>query len=194
MKKLFLTLTAAAALTAASAQTKWNLDASHSNIKFAVTHLVVSEVEGSFKMFNGSVTAKDETFENGVADFTVDVASVNTDNADRDNHLKGEDFFNAEKFPKMTFKSKSFKKVKGNQYKLVGDLTIRDVTKTVTFDVTFGGVAKDPWGNTKAGFKGTTTIKRLDYKLTWNKLLETGGAVVSDDVVITVNIELNKSK
>ncbi len=194
MKKLILTLIAAASLSAASAQTKWNLDASHSNIKFAVKHLVVSEVEGSFKMFNGSVTAMDETFENGIADFTVDVASVNTDNADRDNHLKGDDFFNAEKYPKMTFKSKSFKKVKGNQYKLVGDLTIRDVTKTVTFDVTFGGVAKDPWGNTKAGFKGTTTIKRLDYKLTWNKLLETGGAVVSDDVVITVNIELNKSK
>jgi polyisoprenoid-binding protein YceI len=160
MKKLILILMVAlAGISVAHAQLKWNLDASHSSVKFSVTHLVVSEVEGSFKMFSGNVTSKDETFENGSTEFTVDVASINTDDADRDKHLKSDDFFNAEKYPKMTFKSKSFKKVKGNKYALTGDLTIRDVTKPVNFDVTFGGVVKDPWGNTKSGFKATANLK-----------------------------------
>ena len=179
--------------TAVSAQNKWTLDASHSNVKFSVTHLVVSDVEGSFKMFNGDVTSKDDSFQDAVINFTVDVSSINTDDADRDKHLLADDFFNAEKYPKMVFKSTSFKKVSGNKYKLTGNLTIRDVTKAVTFDVTFGGVVKDPWGNTKAGLKATSKINRSEYKLNWNKILEGGGAVVSDEVSITINAELKKN-
>ena len=194
MKKVILSIAALVVMYTSNAQVNWSLDASHSGVKFSVTHLVVSEVEGSFKIFNGSVTSKDDAFEGATADFTIDIASINTDNADRDNHLRGDDFFNAEKYPKATFKSTSFKKVKGNKYELKGNLTIRDVTKPVTFDVTFGGTVKDPWGNTKAGFKATTTIKRLEYGLKWNSMIETGGAVVSDEVAITVNLELKKAK
>jgi polyisoprenoid-binding protein YceI len=178
----------------AQAQSVWTLDRSHSNLKFTVTHLVVAEVDGSFKIFDGSVKAKDDTFEGAEIEFVADVASVNTEDEKRDEHLKSDDFFNAEKYPKMKFTSKSFKKVDKNKYKLTGDLTIRDVTKTVTFDVVFGGLIKDPWGNTKAGFKATTTINRFDYNLKWNKLIEAGGAVVDKDVKITANIELAKAK
>jgi polyisoprenoid-binding protein YceI len=178
----------------AQAQSVWTLDRSHSNLKFTVTHLVVAEVDGSFKIFDGSVKAKDDTFEGAEIEFVADVASVNTEDEKRDEHLKSDDFFNAEKYPKMKFTSKSFKKVNKNKYKLTGDLTIRDVTKTVTFDVVFGGLIKDPWGNTKAGFKATTTINRFDYNLKWNKLIEAGGAVVDKDVKITANIELAKAK
>ncbi|HRC36326.1 MAG TPA: YceI family protein, partial [Bacteroidia bacterium] len=177
-----------------NAQNKWNLDASHSNVNFTVSHLVVSEVDGNFKIFNGDIVAKDDSFEDATINFNVDVASINTENKDRDAHLKSDDFFNAEKFPKMSFKSSAFKKVNGNKYVLKGFLTIRDVTKPVSFDVTFGGVVKDPWGNTKAGFKATTTISRSAYKLLWNKTIETGGAVVGDEVTITVKTEFAKAK
>jgi len=176
------------------AQTVWSVDKGHSNVKFKVTHLVVSEVEGAFRAFTGTVKAKDDTFADLQAEFAVDVASINTDDEKRDGHLKSDDFFNAEKFPQMKFVSKSWKKTGKNSYKLTGDLTIRDVTKTVTFDATFGGVVKDPWGNTKAGFKATTTINRFDYNLKWNTAIEGGGLVVGKDVTIGLNIELAKNK
>jgi polyisoprenoid-binding protein YceI len=178
----------------ALAQNSWSLDKSHSSLKFGVKHLVVSEVEGSFKSFTGSVKAKDDTFADAQIEFAADVNSVNTDDEKRDGHLKSDDFFNAEKFPQMKFVSKSFKKAGKDKYKLTGDLTIRDVTKTVTFDVDFGGVVKDPWGNIKAGFKATTSINRFDYNLKWNTVLEAGGAVVGKEIKITANIEMAKAK
>ena len=178
----------------AEAQTKWDLDNSHSNVKFTVTHLVISEVDGAFKTFNGSMTASKPDFSDARIEFSVDIASINTDNEQRDNHLKGDDFFNAEKFPKMTFKSVSMKKISGNKYELTGDLTIRDVTKRVKFAATYGGTTKDPWGNTKAGFKATSTINRLEYGLKWNTLTEAGGAVVGADVTISINAEFNQAK
>jgi len=178
----------------AEAQTKWNLDNSHSNVKFTVTHLVISEVDGAFKTFNGSMTASKPDFSDAMIEFSVDIASINTDNEQRDSHLKGDDFFNAEKYPKMTFKSVSMKKISGNKYELTGDLTIRDVTKRVKFAVTYGGTTKDPWGNTKAGFKATSTINRLEYGLKWNTLTEAGGAVVGADVIISINAEFNQAK
>ena len=116
------------AATGVNAQSKWNVDASHSNVKFSVSHLVVSEVEGSFRVFDGTIDAPSDDFNNATINFTVDVASINTDNEKRDEHLKSDDFFNAAKYPKMTFKSTSFKKGKGNNYVLEGNLTIRDVT------------------------------------------------------------------
>lgn len=176
------------------AQTKWNLDNSHSNVKFTVTHMVISEVEGSFKTFSGSMTASKPDFTDAKIEFSVNIAGINTDNEQRDNHLKADDFFNAEKYPAMTFKSVSMKKLAGNKYELTGDLTIRDVTKRVKFAVTYGGTAKDPWGNTKAGFKATSTINRFDYGLKWNTLMEAGGAMVSSDVVININAEFVQAK
>lgn len=172
--------------------TTWALDNSHSSVKFNVEHLVISEVEGSFKMFDGNVTSTSDDFNNAKISFTVDVNSINTDNEQRDNHLKSDDFFNAEKFPKMTFTSTSFKKVKGNMYALEGNLTIRDITKKVTFAVAYGGTIKDPWGNIKAGFKASGKIKRKEFGLKWNSLTEAGGAVVGDDVNMIVNVELAK--
>jgi polyisoprenoid-binding protein YceI len=179
----------------ASAQaTKWNVDGSHSNVKFSVSHLVISDVEGYFKKFDGTIDAPTADFNNAVVNFTVDVNSINTDNDMRDKHLKSDDFFNAEKYPNMTFKSTSFKKVSGNKYTLEGNLTIRDVTKKVKFDVTYGGTVKDPYGNIKAGFKTSTKISRKAYGLKWSAMTEAGGAVVGDEVTITLKLEFAQAK
>lgn len=171
---------------------KWSIDKSHSNVKFSVTHLVVSEVEGSFKLFDGSMENSKTDFSDAKINFTVDVNSLNTDNEMRDKHLKSDDFFNAEKFPSMKFQSTSFTPAGGNKYKLAGNLTIRDVTKPVVFDVTYGG-AMTNMGKTKAGFKAKTSIDRFDYNLKWNKATEAGGLVVSKEVELVVNVELNKA-
>lgn len=194
MKKLFILLAAVCVSGASMAQSTWNTDNSHSNVKFTVTHLLVSEVEGNFKVYSGSIKSSKPDFTDAVINFSVDVNSINTDNEMRDKHLKSDDFFNAEKFPAMTFKSTSFKKVSGNKYELQGELTIRDITKKVSFDVTFGGTTKDPWGNTKAGFKAKGTINRFDYNLKWNTLTEAGGAVVGKDVEVALNLEFNQAK
>lgn len=180
--------------TLSMAQTKWDIDNAHSQVMFNVSHLVISEVTGHFKTFSGNITAGKPDFTDAKIDFEVDVTSINTDNQMRDDHLKGDDFFNASKYPKMVFKGKELKKVGGNKYKLTGDLTIRDVTKTITLDVTYSGTVKDPWGNTKAGFKIKGTVNRFDYNLKWNTLTEAGGAVVGPDVEIICNLQLSKAK
>jgi polyisoprenoid-binding protein YceI len=172
---------------------KWSLDKAHSNVKFTVTHMVVSEVDGSFKLFDGSMEHNKPDYSDAKINFTVDVNSVDTDNENRDKHLKSDDFFNAEKFPQMKFESTSFTPLGGNKYKLAGNLTIRDVTKPVNFDVTYGGSISGQRG-AKAGFKATTTINRFDYNLKWDRATETGGLVVSKEVGITVNVELNEVK
>ena len=172
---------------------KWELDKSHSSVKFTVTHMVVSEVEGSFKLFDGSMENTKADLSDAKINFTVDVNSVNTDNEKRDGHLKGDDFFNAEKFPAMKFTSTSMKATGDNNYELAGDLTIRDVTKPVVFAVVYGG-STAAYGSTKAGFKAQTTIDRFDYNLKWDKATESGGLVVSKEVEITVNAQLNKVK
>jgi len=194
MKKLILSIFTIATAMAVQAQTNWTIDASHSNVKFSVVHMVVSETEGYFKTYNGKVVSSTPDFDGASIEFSVDVNSINTDNVDRDKHLMGDDFFNAEKYPKMNFKSVSFKKISGNKYELTGDLTIRDVTKRVKFDVTYGGTAKDPWGNVKAGFKVKGKINRKEYNLKWSVLTEAGGMVVSEEVDILMNIELVQSK
>jgi polyisoprenoid-binding protein YceI len=195
MKKQLFNLAAFLLLGAsgAVAQTTWKVDKSHSNVKFAVSHMVVSEVEGSFRMFDGSLVASKADLSDAKVNFSVDVASVNTDNEKRDGHLKSDDFFNAEKFPKMSFVSKSMKPLGGNKYALTGDLTLRDVTKTVTFDVTYGGQINTGRG-VKAGFKAKTTIDRLTYGLKYAPALETGGLAVGKDVDITVLLEMDQAK
>lgn len=197
MKKLRITLILAILMMAgivSHAQKQWVVDNAHSGVKFTVSHLVISEVEGNFKNFTGQMTAAQPDFSDAKINFTVDVNSINTDNEMRDKHLKSDDFFNAEKFPSMSFKSLLFKKTGDKRYDLVGELTIRDVTKKVKFNVTYGGTVKDPYGNTKAGFKATATINRLDFGLKWNNLTEAGGAVVGSDVNILLNLEFTQSK
>lgn len=182
------TITKAAAKLPAG---KWSLDKVHSNVKFTITHLVVSEVEGTFKLFDGSMENTKGDFSDAKISFTVDVNSINTDNDYRDKHLKSDDFFNAEKYPSMKFESTSFTPQGGNKYKLAGNLTIRDVTKPVVFDVTYGGTV-NAMGAERVGFKAKTTINRFDYNLKWDKATETGGLVVSKEVEIAVNVELKK--
>jgi polyisoprenoid-binding protein YceI len=183
-------VTALAGLSA-SAQTKWTVDKGHSNVKFSVTHMVVSEMEGTFKVFDGTMEHTKPDFSDAKVNFSIDVASVNTDNERRDGHLKSDDFFNVEKFPKMTFVSTSVKPLGGNKYQMAGNLTIRDVTKPVVFDVTHGGVLNTSRG-AKAGFKATTKINRFDYNLKWDRATETGGLVVDKEVTIQVNVEMDK--
>lgn len=188
-----MTALASFTMLAANAQTNWSVDNGHSNVKFTVTHMIVSEMEGYFKTYSGKITSTTDDFQDAKIEFTVDVNSINTDDEKRDGHLKSDDFFNVEKFPTMKFKSTSFKKVNGKNYVLEGELTIRDVTKKVKFDVVYNGTAKDPWGNTKAGFKIKTKINRFDYGLKWNAAVEAGGLVVSNEVEIAVNLELKKN-
>ena len=176
------------------APAKWVVDKAHSNVRFSVSHLVVSDVDGSFKSFDGSMTASKPDFTDASIVFAADVNSINTDNENRDKHLKSDDFFNAEKFPQIKFVSKSFKSLGNNKYSLDGDLTIRDINKPVTFDVNYGGtVTSAAMGGTHAGFKAKTTINRFDYNLKWNAATETGGAVVGKEVEITLNIDMKKS-
>ncbi len=172
--------------------TKWVVDKVHTNVLFSVSHLVVSDVEGKFKSFDGSLQSDKADFSDANIEFTVDVSSISTDNENRDNHLKSDDFFNAAKFPQIKFVSTSFQPTGGNKYKLSGNLTIRDVTKPVVFDVTFGGIAS-AMGGTHAGFKAKTTINRFDYNLKWSATTEAGGLVVGKDVDITINLDLKKS-
>lgn len=178
-----------------NAQTEWSFDKSHSNVKFTVTHLMISEVDGFFSGYEGKVvTQKDDNLEGATIDFTIDVATINTDNNMRDNHLKSDDFFNAEKFPKITFKSSKVTKVGDKKYKVTGKLTMRDVTKEVTLDVNYLGSVKDPYGNTKAGYKVSGSVDRFDYGLKWNTLTELGGSVVDKTVNIAINAQLVQKK
>lgn len=199
MKKL-MTIAAAALMTAsATAQVNWKIDNSHSKVGFSVIHAMVSETEGKFKVYDGACSSKSETdFTDAKISFTADATSINTDDEKRDGHLKSPDFFDVAKYPTITFTSTSMKKsAKGgaNTYDLEGDLTMHGVTKKVKL-VAIGAskTVKDPWGNIKYGFRVTTTVNRKDFGLNWNAALEAGGVIVSEDVNITCNIELNKAQ
>jgi polyisoprenoid-binding protein YceI len=183
--------TSAAPASKAQAGT-WTVDKPHTNVKFSVAHLVISDVDGNFKSFDGTMESSKPDFSDAKITFTADVNSINTDNEMRDNHLKSDDFFNAAKFPQIKFVSTSFAPQGDNKYKLVGNLTIRDVTKSVTFDVKYGGTVV-AMGGTHAGFKATATIDRFDYNLKWSKTTEAGGMVAGKDVEITINADFKKS-
>jgi len=181
--------------TTIQAQTTWNIDESHSKISFSVKHMVIADVEGKIAKYSATITtSKPDDFSDADINLVLDANSLSTDNEMRDNHLKGTDFFDAAKFPSITFKGKGMKKVKDNMWKLTGELTIKDVTKKIELDVVYNGIVKDPWGNTKAGFKITGKIMRFDYGLKWNNVMESGSMVVSDEVMIMANIELAKGK
>jgi polyisoprenoid-binding protein YceI len=171
---------------------KWAIDPSHSEISFKVKHLVVTTLTGKFETFEGGLETASEDFSDATISFTADVASINTGNADRDGHLKSDDFFNAEAFPKVTFTSTGFTKTGSDEYKLTGNITLRDVTKPIELTVEYGGTATDPWGNVKAGFEINGKIKRKEFGLKWDALTEAGGAVVSDEVKLHLNVQLVK--
>lgn len=193
MKKLNLIFALLlASFVTLQAQSNWNVDAAHSSIEFTVTHMVISEVTGKFGGFEAMASSSNDDFNNASIEFSADVSTINTGIEKRDAHLRSADFFDAEKFPKLTFKSSSFKKSKGNKYTLKGDLTMHGVTKQVELDVVYNGTIKDPYGQTKAGFKVSGELNRADFGLTWNSTLETGGVVVSEEVGITANIQLVK--
>ncbi len=197
MKKFITPIAALLMVSAASAQVSWKVDASHSKLGFSVTHMMVSETEGKFKVYQGSVSSKsDMDFTDAKIDFTVDAASINTEDEKRDGHLKSPDFFDVAKYPNITFKSTSMKPTgKGaTSYTVEGELTMHGVTKKVKFNaIGAAKVVKDPYGNTKNGFKITGTINRKDFGLGWNAALEAGGVAVSEEVKIDLNIELNKA-
>lgn len=191
MKKLF-TVFVGMSLAAASFAQGWTLDKAHSSVNFSVTHMVVSEVDGSFKDFSAEVKSEKPDFSDLSTSFTLQAASVNTDDAKRDGHLASPDFFDAAKYPTIVFKSTSIKKISDKKYELTGELTLHGVTKTVKWELTYNGTIKDPYGNTRAGFKATTTINRKDYGVSWNKTLDAGGVAVSDEVALRVNAEITK--
>jgi polyisoprenoid-binding protein YceI len=168
----------------------WQVDKSHTHINFTARHMMISKVRGEFTDYDIIVSFD----ENNLTATTVDVAiradSINTRDAQRDTHLKSPDFLNAEQYPVLTFKSKRVIQDSPNRGRLVGDLTIRDVTREVTLDVEYAGVANTPWGGTNAGFSGKTTINRKDWGLNWNVALEAGGWLVSDQVTIEIELEL----
>lgn len=174
------------------AQTMWTVDKTHSKVGFSVTHLVITDVEGYFKNYDAAITTNGDDLTTANIDFTINTSSIFTDNNDRDNHLRSDDFFNSEKYPQMIFKSKSMKKASDNKYKLIGDFTVRDVTKQIELDVKFNGTVKDNRGNTKAGFKVTGEINRFDYNLKWNKAIEAGSLVVGKDVELIIDLQLIK--
>ncbi|TCC96328.1 YceI family protein [Pedobacter hiemivivus] len=173
------------------ATTTWVLDPAHSELQFKVKHLMITTVTGSMNVLTATLTSESDDFQGAHVNFEAETGSIDTGNTDRDTHLKSGDFFNADEFPKVSFESTSFEK-DGSDYVLAGNLTIRDVTKSVKLDVEFGGIATDPWGNTKAGFTLSGKIKRTDFGLTWNAALETGGVMVSEDVRILGELQFVK--
>lgn len=175
------------------AKTVWTVDQVHSEVGFSVKHMMISKAKGTFDKFDAVFEADVEDLTDAKVEVTIDTASVNTRNADRDNHLRSGDFFDAEQYPKMTFVATDIKKKSSNTYDVTGDLTIKDTTKPVTIDVTFEGQSKDPMGGaTVAGFSGTTSINRKEFGLTWNAAVETGGVLVGEDVKIHFELELHK--
>lgn len=175
------------------AKNNWSLDASHSSVDFSIRHLMISKVKGSFKEFSAEVVADENDITDADISFVIQVASVDTRNPDRDNHLRSGDFFEVEKYPTMSFKSTEIKKISKGEYSVTGDFTIRDVTRTETFLVTYEGSSKDPWGGERAGFAVEGKIKRSNFGLTYNAALETGGVLIGDDVKIYVEIQAVKA-
>jgi polyisoprenoid-binding protein YceI len=178
--------------TVTETTTSWNVDAAHSNAEFSVRHLMISTVKGRFAEVGGKVVTDEANPAKSQVEVTLGVASIDTREAQRDAHLKSGDFFDAEKFPTITFRSTRVEGALNGTFKLAGDLTIRGVSREVVLDVTSEGRGKDPWGGERAGFSATAKIKRSDFGLTWNQLLETGGVAVGDEIKISIDVELVK--
>jgi polyisoprenoid-binding protein YceI len=174
-----------------SKTTTWQVDPAHTHVEFAVKHLMIATVRGRFSDVTGTVIVAGDDFSRAQIDATIGVASIDTREPQRDGHLKSPDFFDVDKYPTMTFKSRRVERPPdSNQYLLVGDLTLHGVTSEIVLDATFEGLIKDPYGNERAGFSATGKINRKEFGLGWNQLLETGGVVVGDEVKISIDAEL----
>lgn len=180
--------------TVAAQSDVWKFDKAHSTVGFSVRHMVISKTKGHFHDFDGHVKWDGKNFDKAQVEAIIQIASIDTENEDRDKHLKSDDFFNAEKFPVMKFQSKSVSKVKDNKFTMVGDLTIRDVTREVTLDCEFHGTVNDPWGNMRTGFSAAATINRQDFDVRFDNKLADGSLVVGNDVSIVLEIELIAQK
>jgi polyisoprenoid-binding protein YceI len=174
--------------------TKWVIDPMHSEVQFKVKHLVISTVTGFFKSFEGTLETENDDFEDASISFALNIDSIDTNQTQRDEHLKSAEFFDAAQHPQITFKSTSFKKTSDDEYALVGDLTVKGVTKSVKLAAEFGGSADDFYGNTKAGFEVTGKINRKDFGLTWDGITEAGSIVLGEDIKLLINIQLAKQK
>lgn len=170
----------------------YKIDAAHSEINFKVRHLMITNVTGNFKEFEGTLESDKEDFSDARVTFTAATSSINTNNAQRDEHLKSDDFFSASKFPELKFVSTKIEPAGSGEYKLTGDLTIRDVTKPITLDVAFGGTVVDPYGQAKAGFEISGKLSRKEYGLTWHAVTEAGSVMVSDDVKLNMDVQVIK--
>lgn len=173
---------------------KWTIDPLHSDIHFKVKHLMINTVTGKFKSFAGSLEHAKEDFTDAKVLFTADIASIDTGMEMRDNHLKSDDFFNAEKFPQLKFESTSFEKKSDSEYLLKGNMTVRDITRPIELTAEYGGQMGDFYGNTKAGFEISGKLKRKEFGLNWDAVTEAGGVVVSDEVKLHLNVQLQLEK
>jgi len=175
------------------ATTKWTIDSTHSEIGFKVKHMMFTNVSGKFDSYEGVIETEENDFSTAKISFSAAINSINTSNADRDNHLKSGDFFDAENFPNLTFTSNSFSKISDHNYELTGVLTIKGTSKEVKLPVEFSGLMQDPWGNTKVGLNIEGKINRKDWGLNWNAALETGGVLVGEDVKLIIELQLVKA-
>ncbi|MDZ5470144.1 YceI family protein [Bacillus sp. 31A1R] len=174
-------------------KTNWTVDNAHSSVDFSIKHMMIANVKGTFKNFDAQVEADPSDLTSASIQFNIDIASIDTRNEDRDNHLRSADFFDVENHPTMTFKSTEIVKTDDDEYNVTGELTLHGVTKQETFSVTYEGSGKDPWGNEKVGFSVAGKLNRSDYGLTWNSALETGGVLVGDKVKIDLQIQALKA-
>jgi polyisoprenoid-binding protein YceI len=170
----------------------WQIDNAHSEINFSVRHMMISNVRGRFESFSGEVDFDEENPANTTVEVKIDANSINTREAKRDNHLRSQDFLYTEKYPFITFRSKRVEMTRKNRARLIGDLTVRDVTREISLDVEYSGQAKSPWGTISAGFSATGTMNRKDWNLNWNQALETGGVLVGDEIKFNVEVEIVK--
>lgn len=174
------------------AKSTWSIDPTHSEIGFKVKHMMFTNVSGKFNAFVATIENEDDNFETSKINFSAETASVDTNNTDRDGHLRSAEFFEADVYPKLSFVSTSIKKKSNNDYEIHGDLTIKNVTKNIVLETEYSGLMTDPWGNTKAGLSLTGKINRKDFGLTWNAALETGGVLVGEEIKLASEIQFIK--
>ena len=172
----------------------WQIDPAHSLVEFSVRHMMISTVRGRFEKFGGMVDFDENNPTNAVIDIEIDVASINTNEPQRDDHLRSADFFEAANYPTISFKSTRVEKIDDSHGRIIGDLTIKNITKEVVLDAKYAGVAKSPWGGTSVGASATAVINREDWSLTWNQALETGGVLVGKEIKIALELELVKQE
>lgn len=173
---------------------RWTIDVAHTNINFTVPHMVISEVTGTFKEFEGTVLASKEDFSDATIEVSIKAASINTENNDRDQHLRSTDFFNTAVHPLLTFKSTSVEALGQGKLSITGDLMMRGITRPVVLETKFKGQAVNPWGQLVAAFKASTIIHRKEWGLSWNAALEAGGFLVGEEITLNLNVELQQAK